>query len=157
MPQRLSDVPMADLVPETRDWNNGLGIDLESWIGCTGGFEQAIGYGELFWPEFLEMDGCVFFAGVAETNYRDWMQHTGGDKRAVETVLNHRHITDLFSGQGAQPSRHQVLYLGRLLREIWGVKLASDFPQRRFVVSFPENGSEDLLDHVVTFYQAGEA
>ena len=66
MPQRLSDVPMADLVPETRDWNNGLGIDLESWIGCTGGFEQAIGYGELFWPEFLEMDGCVFFAGVAK-------------------------------------------------------------------------------------------
>lgn len=58
MPQRLSDVPLADLIPETREWNEGRGIDLESWIGCVGSFEHAIAYGEIFWPDFAEHDAA---------------------------------------------------------------------------------------------------
>lgn len=151
MPQRLSDVLMTDLVPETRDWNGGRGISVADWIGCVGSVEHAIGYGELFWPEFAELDGCVFFADVTEAGYRGFMQQTGGDKQAVEAVLNHRHILDLFSG--SEPTREQVVYLGRLLREVWAAKLARDFPDRRFVVSFPEEGRESLLDYEVSFYQ----
>ena len=94
----------------------------------------------------------MFFAGVSEAGYRGFMQQTGGDKRAVEAVLNHRHILDLFSG--SQPTREQVVYLGRLLQEVWAAKLARDFPDRRIVVSFPEEGCESLLDYEVTFYQA---
>jgi hypothetical protein len=41
---------MADLVPETRNWNGGNGIGLELRIGCSGNIEHAIAYGELFWP-----------------------------------------------------------------------------------------------------------
>ena len=154
MPQRLSDVPMADLVPETRDWNGGRGISVADWIECVGSVEHAIGYGELFWPEFVELDGCVFFAGVTEGNYKAFLEQTGGDKRAVEAVLNHRHLLDLFVD--SQPTREQVVYLGRLLREMWAAKLARDFPARRFVVRFPEAGRVDLLDYEVSLYQ-GEA
>ena len=152
MPERLSDVPMADLIPETRDWNNGSGIDIRSWIGCIGSIEHAIGYGELFWPEFTELDGCIFFAGVTEQNYRGFMQQAGGNKRAVEAVINHRHVLDLFSV--SEPSRDQVVYLGRLLREMWAAKLAREFPDLQFEVSFPEEGCEVLLDYEVSFYQA---
>jgi hypothetical protein len=144
---------MADLLPETRDWNDGNGIGLEAWIGCGGGIEHAIAYGELFWPEFAELDGCIFFAGVTEVGYREFMDQTAGDKRAVEAVLNHRHIRDLFAG--SRPSRNQVVYLGRLLREMWAAKLARDFPGRQFVVSFPEEGCDSLLDYEVSFYQEG--
>ena len=42
VPQRLSEIPMADLVPETSEWNTGRGIDLRSWIGCVGNIEYAI-------------------------------------------------------------------------------------------------------------------
>ena len=151
MPQSLSDVPMADLVLETREWNGGAGMSVADWIGCVGGFEHAIGYGELFWPDFVELDGCVFFAGVSEAGYRGFLDQTGGDKRAVEAVLNHRHVLDLFAD--ARPTREQVVYLGRLLREVWAAKLARDFPGRRFVVAFAEQGCEALLDYEVTFYQ----
>ena len=61
------------------------------------------------------------------------------------------HILDLFAG--SKPSREQVLYFGRLLREVWAAKLAREFPDRRFVVSFPEEGCESLLDFEVSFYQ----
>lgn len=153
MPQRLSDVPLADLIPETRAWNNGKGIGLEYWVQCVGSFEHAIAYGELFWPEFEEHDGCVFFAGFSADSYRGFMEQTGGNQQAVEAVMNHRHILDLFCAPELTPTRTQVVYLGRLLREIWAAKLQRDFPDKRFVVSFPEEPSEDLLYYEVTFYQ----
>jgi hypothetical protein len=143
---------LADLIPETREWTAGRGIDLASWACGVGGAEQAIGFGELFWPEFVEHDGCIFFADAFDPdNYRGFMASTGGDRRAVEAVMNHRHVLDLFPGHS--PTREQVVYLGRLLREMWAVKLRQDFPDRPIVVRFPEDGCEDLLDYEVSFYQ----
>lgn len=156
MPQRLSDVPLADLVPETRQWNGGRGIDLLGWLGCTGGIEHAIACGELFWPDFVAFDGCVLFAGFSEDGYRGFVAQTGGDRRAVEAVLNHRHVADLFAGSGNEPTRHQVVYLGRLLREVWAAKLHRDFPEKEFVVAFPEEPVACLSDYEITFYQTGE-
>jgi hypothetical protein len=154
MTRRLSDVPMADLVPESRKWNSGNGIDLLSWIGCVGCFEHAIAYGELFWPDFAEHDGCVLFAGYSDECYRGFMQQTSGRRQAVEAVMNHRHILDLFCGSELNPTREQVVYLARLLREIWTAKPERDFPGKRFVVTIPKEPSEDLLDYDVTFFQA---
>src|SRR4051812_46438392 len=91
MPQRLSDVELADLVPEIRAWNNGESISLKGWIYAVGNFEHMIGYGELFWPDFEELDGCVLRAGITEDGYRSFMEHAGGDRRAVEAVINHVH------------------------------------------------------------------
>jgi hypothetical protein len=153
MSQRLSDIPLADLIPETRAWNDGRGIDLGDWIGCVGSFEHAIAYGELFWPDFAEHDGCVLFAGLSEESYRGFMQQAGGNRQAVEAVMNHRHIVDLFARPELEPTRAQVVYLGRLLKEMWAAKLRRDFPGKRFVVSFPEEPSENLLDYEVTFFQ----
>ena len=41
------------LIPELKDWNNGDGIDVQSWIECVGSFQKAIGYSTMFWPEWL--------------------------------------------------------------------------------------------------------
>lgn len=151
MPRRLSDVELTDLVPETRTWNNGEPITLEGWINAVGSFEHMIAYGELFWPDFEEFDGCVFRAGVTEENYLAFMEHTGGDRRAVEAVLNHVHVTDLVYRPGG-PSEAQAVYLGRLLKEMWEAKLGREFPGRRFVVCFQEQG-ETSYDFEITFHQ----
>lgn len=37
----------AKLIPELPDWNNGKGIDVESWIDCIGTFQLAVGYSTL--------------------------------------------------------------------------------------------------------------
>ena len=52
------------LIPELKDWNNGNGIDVQSWIQCVGSFQKAIGYSTMFWPEFVEIEGCVVRAGI---------------------------------------------------------------------------------------------
>lgn len=38
----------SDLILELPRWNNGDGIDAESWIGCVGNYELAIGYSLIF-------------------------------------------------------------------------------------------------------------
>ena len=156
MSQRLGDVPLAELVPEIGLWNNGCGISLDLWIRCVANIEHAIGFGELFWPDFVEHDGCVLFAGFSEESFLGFMRQTGGDRRRVEVVMNHRHILDLFGGHDSSPTRSQIVYLGRLLKEMWSAKLQRDFLGKRCVVSFSDEPSEDLLGYEVTFFQGRE-
>lgn len=150
----LSDIDFAKLIPELPTWNNGAGISVESWVGCCGNFELAIAYSRLFWPDFTEYEGCVFFSDFSVDSYRGFMEQCKGDRRCVETAMNHRHVFDYFSHAGGSATEAQVIYLGRMLREIWQAKLARDFPNRQFVVIFPEGPYEDLITYEVSFWQA---
>lgn len=111
-------------------------------------------YQKLFWPNFVEHDDCVFLA-LDEAIYRQWLKQTGGDKRKVEAVMNHRHIIDLLPSAVELPSRNLVVSFGKLLRDVWGTKLSRDFPARHFCVTFPSEEYEDLRLYEITFYQVG--
>jgi len=82
------------------------------------------------------------------------MAHLKGDKSAVEAMMNHRHICDLLPDPSAErkPTREQVLFVGRVLKEMWSCKLRRDFPAMRFTVSFPEDYNEDLVDYEISFF-----
>jgi len=141
-----------DLIPQLRShWATD---DIDQWISIEGNYEHLVGYGRIFWPDFMEHDGCIFWKHrFTEENYKSFMVQTKGDKTAVEAVMNHEHILDIFSNPPNKPSREIVLYIGRLLKEIWQVKLDREFPGRQIKVSFPEEFSEDLLHYEVTFFQ----
>ena len=81
------------------------------------------------------------------------MSQTGNDKGAVEAVMNHVHITDIFYNTEPKPTLDMVIYIGRLLKDVWQTKLNHDFPSRRVVVSFPEEPREDLLHYEITLFQ----
>ena len=104
----------------------------------------------------MEFDGCILQTGFKEEYYHGFLKQTGGNKQSVEAVMNHRHILDVFAQESPRPTREQVVYLGRLLKEMWAAKLQRDFPGRRIVVSFPEEGCEDLLDYEISVYQDRE-
>jgi len=146
----------ASLIPELKQWNNGAGISIESWIACVGDFEHAIGYGRMFWPEFVEYDGCVFHQGFSESAYESCKQCCSDGERP-EGVMNHWHLAEHFSAyyDGTVPTEEQVVYLGRLLKEMWECKLKRDFPDKKFLVSFSEGSPDDLEGYEITFYQVG--
>jgi hypothetical protein len=102
----------------------------------------------------MEHDDCVFFADrFSKENYRAFMEQTKGDKSAVEAVMNHTHLLDIFCNAQPRPTRDMVLYVGRLLKDIWQAKLNRDVPNRRIRVSFPEEHEDDLLYYEVSFFQ----
>ena len=151
-PLMTTSPDFTKMLPELQAWNNGKGIDAESWIRCIGRFDHAVGYGQLFWPEFTIHDDCIMFADFTVESYDSWMKHTSGRRAPVEAVMNHRHILDLFSADASDVSRELVLYLGRLLRDMWSCKLKRDFPDRDILVSFPDEHYDDLIDYQITIY-----
>ena len=141
------------LIPEMRDWNNGNGIDIDSWVGCMANHKILIGCARMLWPDFVEHDGCILRGdSVDEANYQAFMKQANGNKTTVEATMNHRHIMDLFATE--RPTRELIIHVGKLMKEIWQAKLEHDFPGRKITVWFPEEDDlEDLLDYQVTFFQ----
>ncbi len=141
-----------ELVPELARWNDGNGISIDSWINGIGNFEHAIAYGHFFWPEFIEHDGCIFRKNVWNLqNYQAWLTKTRGDKTAIERVMNHLHLSDLYPN-AAESTTAQKLYLAGLLKEIWECKLKRDFPDLEIQVELVEceNNGEDWSDCQIT-------
>jgi hypothetical protein len=149
-------VDFNKLIPELSLWNDGKGADIDVWLSSIADFEHAIAYAELFWPEFIELDGCVFHHRVNEEYYRNWLNTCDGNKTSVETVINHVHILDCFPNAKKAPTREQIIHLGRKLKEIWQAKLTRDFPDKTIIVSFPEEDYEDLVDYMIVFFQPRE-
>lgn len=78
----------TQLIPELQGWNDGKGgIDVESWICCVGRFDHAVGYAQLFWPEFTIHDDCVMFASFTVESYETWMQQASKHRGQVEAVI----------------------------------------------------------------------
>ena len=142
-----------DLIPEMREWNNGTGIDIRSWIGCMGNFRLAIGYSTVFWPQFVEFEHFVLWEGFSLKSLRGFEVQCNGDRQRVEGLMNHLHIADIqFQGcEDITPER--VVHLGRVLRDIYRAKLAWQFPSKRFDVHFDELPAQRLTDYVLTFVQ----
>lgn len=152
MARERESVPFDVLVPELRLWNNGAGVSIDTWLQGMGSFELAVAYAELFWPRLALHEDCVFFADFDPETVANWSNHLKGDKGAVERVVNHRHIVDLFPAVKEPPTREILIHLGRILRDAWAAKLRLDFPDRSFVVFFQEEDCLDLGDFQVTFF-----
>lgn len=135
-------------------WNNGAGIDLESWIGCMGNYDLATGYLTLFWPEFVEYEGYILRQGFSEESLRSFEKQTNSSRKSVEWVMNHRHIADIHCSDEDGLTQDKVAVLGRALKEIYEAKLARQFPHAPCIVEFyePKPGG-DLIDYEISFWQ----
>lgn len=148
-------LPPSDMAAELSAWNEGKGIDLESWIGCTGSFRLAVGYSAVFWPRFVLFDEYILRDGFNLNSLREFEQ-SSPDKRAVEKMMNHQHIADIHHYGCDDISVDRIVYLGRVLKEIHEAKLRWQFPDRPCKVEFLEPGDRsDLTAFEMSFWQEG--
>ena len=141
------------LIPEMEAWNNGKGIDVESWIRCSGNYQFAIGYSRIFWPRFVEFEKYILRDGFSLDSLRGFERQPNAKRENVEVVMNHLHIGDIHYHDLRNLTRKQAVYLGVVLREIYQVKLAWQFPSRRFEIFFDESRQEDIIAYEITFSQ----
>ena len=97
-------------------WNNGDGIDLETWIGCEGNFSLAVGYASLSGPHSPSSKATFCRRGVSEDALRGFEQN-GSSRKSVEWVMNHLHIADIQHGGCEDISKDKLVLLGNVLKE----------------------------------------
>ena len=147
------NIPVS-MEAELSAWNNGTGIDLQSWTGCEGRFALAVGYGSIFWPELVEFDGYILRKGFSQTALRGFESQEGNTRKSVERVMNHLHVADIQHVGCPDISSDKIILLGNLLKEIYEAKLKWQFPDRPCVIELYIPLDPDALrDYQVSFWQ----
>jgi len=153
MSRSKTNDPLEELVPKTKAWNDGKGIDVRDWVSCEGDFQLAVGYSTVFWPEFFEIGKYVLTGPAPAGLIRDWETRYPNEFGRIEAVLNHFHIATLRRGDDDEASEERVLHIGNVLKQIYIAKLKMNFPDREFEVVFDDTPGKDLMDYDLTFYQ----
>ena len=140
-----------EMIPELTTHLDGKPVDLELWLARIGRYDHAVAYASLIWPQFTEHEGCVFLGPEVPSTYQEWKAKYADNTQAIERMLNHQHILDMFPSS-PEPNQALVLFLGKLLQETWAAKLAGEFPDRSFVVEFFDDFDISVDNPSITFY-----
>lgn len=144
---------LSELVPELGEWNSGAGITLDQWFDHIARSDHALAYLTFFWPSFVLIDEGIFRIGTTPLDVKHWKDSLGDDVAAIERVLNHVHLDDIFNDESNDDHVvHRKSILGQALREIYETKLRQDFPDRGFEL-YLEYEEESENDLVFTFCQ----
>jgi hypothetical protein len=147
------DTPQS-MQAELEGWNNGMGIELETWIGCEGRFALAVGYATIFWPEFEVIDDYIVRQGSSAETLRAFSSQPGASRLSVEVTVNHIHLVDLHYRGCPDASPDKLLALGKVLKEIYEAKLKWQFPDRPCAVRLYIPEDIDALDeYELSFWQ----
>lgn len=143
---------------ELQSWNDGQGVDLETWTQCSGSFSLAVGYADLFCPEFVEFEGYIFMAEEiceqTKRNIRGFESGENSTSQSVENVINHFHITDLQYRHCEDLTLDKILILGEKLKAIYEARLSYLFPDKPCIVEFYKPDDPDNLEeYQLSFWQ----
>ena len=147
------DIPNS-MQAELGRWNNGSGIDLQSWIGCVGNVDLAVGYTTVFWPAFEVVGDYLLVEGRSKESLEGFEKKPNSTPKGVEWVLNHLHIMDIHCDNEVDVTIEHCVKLGNTLQEIYSAKLAWQFPDRPCEVKFyiPDD-QDDLVQYQISFWQ----
>ncbi len=143
---------------ELASWNNGKGIDLESWASCSGTFALAVGYSTVFCPKFIEFEDYILagedMSEDAVRNLRSFENQSDSTPMSVEWVLNHFHLVDLQYRGCPDASPDKLIFLGEALKEVYETRLQYYFPDKPCIVEFyrPDD-PDDLDEYQISFWQ----
>ena len=82
-----SDIPES-MQAELGRWNNGSGIDLQSWISCVGNVDLAVGYTTVFWPTFEVIGDYLLVEGCSRDSLEGFEKQKNSTPKGGEWVLN---------------------------------------------------------------------
>lgn len=157
MRKEVMNIPES-MKKELDAWNNGKGIDLESWVSCEGNFSLAVGYSTIFCPKFVEFEDYIFsLEEMDESNIhrvRGFESQAGSTPKSVEWVINHLHIADLHHNGCKDLTIDKIVILGEALKEIYEARLNYLFPKKPCVVEFYQPKDINLIDdYQLSFWQ----
>ena len=132
-------------LPAYERWKESFGGTPTLWdyLAVEGGATLALAFAELFCPRLIEVRGCILLEQHYEASrFEEWWANLDGDIRAIELVINHIHIWDLFDQDEEELPEVALLHLAQVLAMGWRVAVAQQYPDRRFEVTVTEAAEE---------------
>jgi hypothetical protein len=127
----IQQLPIITAFGNTLRSSDGLpATPLSAWefLNFKSGLQFAVAYSSLFWPEFTLHNGLVFISEKFSVASFDAAVSSGLGFSAVQDLLNHVHVWDLFDFCEEQFSEPFAQYLAHVLQSAWSAKLVQDFP-----------------------------
>jgi hypothetical protein len=145
-------------LPDFAEWAawHSSEVDFPTYLEDHGGWELAVAFADLFWPEFVEVDGFVLRAhAYSSEKLAHWRRDPRLERRDIELVINHLHLGDLFLNAPWHPAYEPLVpYFARILAGTWAAALAQRFPDRQFeFVLDPGPGGDNWVEEI-SFCQA---
>lgn len=130
-------------LPQLEGWmTDGENFDPRTFLLSSVTVGEAAAMSLLFWPEFTEYRGCVFLTFLFDAQAIDnWFGEFKEDGRAVEAVVNHVHLWDVFAPK-TEAEYALLSELGPRLGEMWKAALKLSFPTREFAVSVTDEAND---------------
>lgn len=113
---------------------------IHDFVSAFGSPVEAIAYGKLFWPDFVEVEGMVFLASMVEDEsdeqrVREALGQCIANRAEVQKSFNLLEVPSGIFGKRACESSNEVdEELARLIGTTWKCRLATEYPDRSFVV-----------------------
>jgi len=147
--------PFSNLV-KYEEWRSSWGdqsqVDIFSYVSFFCGPEDVLLFCRVLFPDFVVDRGGVFLSRSFEMdNASSWFETLLGDVRAVERLLNHTHMYDIFSSCSQGVSDEIFLQLADAVAVSWRLVLRDKFPEKNFSVEV--SNTEQDYGPTVTFYQ----
>lgn len=135
-------------------WADRSSINIFSYVSDICNPEDSLLFCKLLFPDFVVVDEAV----ILESNYDGdifsaWFEKLDGDVGAVERVMNHTHLYDVFAGCSDEVDDVVFEQLCEIVALAWRLVLRDKFPERLFLVDI-SNTDQDY-GPVVTFSQVG--
>ena len=119
-------------LPELAEWasaSQNKKFDAKSYIRSNLTVAEGVALSMIMWPEFIEYRDGVFlgYAFVSST-VDEWFERLN-TLVAVETVVNHIHVWDMFP-ISTDVEEEAAVYFADVLARSWRAALALRFPRR---------------------------
>lgn len=100
---------------------------------------SAVLFSELMVPRFIRVRGCVIDSSRYDAdNFEHWWSHEGGNIAAVERMINHFHLWDVFEPEGTEEERALEVLADRMARS-WELHAKQQFPDLVFDVAVTDD------------------
>ena len=146
------DTSMLPIFQSYKEENESWIPDFDTWsyLNLRADFDLAAAFAKMFWPDFIEIDGCVILqSNYSAEAFAEWMERYDGDGRAVESMLNHVHISDLFLNSPRDVTYSEALleFLAHALMFGWKQALQDKYPDKHFIFTLRHGYGPEISFH----------
>jgi hypothetical protein len=127
---------------EFRKWNASLDqpTDVFNYVRHNVSVTAAYIMLQILSPRFIEVRGCILReAEYDASKFEEWWAECEGNTQAIESLINHQHLWDLFYGDHDDVDYRAMEEMAPLIAESWRATAAKQFPDRTFTAEVSDD------------------